>query len=153
MKQWTSALAMLCLGVLVGCQSNTQRSETPSIAEQAKKAPLTILQNYKWVVEDIEEQGIIDKSRVTLVFSEDGRVGGRASCNRLTGSYTAEKNQLSFSQTATTRMMCPEAIMNQEQRFLAALEKVERFDISEHGALMFYAGDAVLIEAFPDESP
>lgn len=150
MKQWIFATTLLGFAFLTACQSQP-KVQPPEVAEPAGPAPVTILQAHKWVVDDIDQKGIVDKSRATLVFSEDGRVAGRASCNRLHGSYSAEQNQLSFGNVATTLMMCPEAIMNQEQRFLAALEKVDRFDISEHGALVLYSGEKILVEAFPDE--
>jgi heat shock protein HslJ len=77
-----------------------------------------------WTVEYIGERPVIDKSTAYLEFIEDDRFGGNASCNRLTGSYTLSASKLTFSQAASTRMMCPPALMEEEQRFLASLGKV-----------------------------
>jgi len=89
-----------------------------------------------WMVEDIEGRGIIDRSRVTLEFNDDGRVSGHASCNRYSASYTRDGNTLTIGPTATTRMACPPALTNQEQVFLAALARVRRFEIDLSGALV-----------------
>ncbi|HEX5632340.1 MAG TPA: META domain-containing protein [Gemmatimonadales bacterium] len=48
-----------------------------------------------------------DPSKYTLVFTEDGKVGGSADCNRLMGTYKVSDRQLEFSPLATTRKMCP----------------------------------------------
>jgi heat shock protein HslJ len=43
----------------------------------------------------------------TLEFAADGRVTGRADCNRMSGTYQADAKALTFSPLATTRMACP----------------------------------------------
>ncbi len=77
-----------------------------------------------WSVEYIGERPVIEKSNAYLEFTEDGRIGGNASCNRFTGGYTLSGSHLTFSQTGSTRMMCLPDLMEQEARFLASLEKV-----------------------------
>jgi copper homeostasis protein (lipoprotein) len=64
-----------------------------------------------------------------LVLSKDEmRASGSGGCNRITGSFELEGNRLRFGQMASTRMACPEG-MEQEQRFLDSLEKVEHYRI------------------------
>jgi heat shock protein HslJ len=65
-------------------------------------------------------------TNLTMAFSNDGRVSGSAGCNTFTGPYTADGGKLSFGPAAATRRMCvqPEGVMEQEQRFLAALRTV-----------------------------
>jgi heat shock protein HslJ len=41
-------------------------------------------------------------------------------------------------QIAATQMMCPEALMTQEQAFFAALASIGRFDIDATGALRLF---------------
>ncbi len=100
--------------------------------------PLDLLAGAEWIVEDIGRRGIIDSSRVTLNFAEDGGLSGAASCNRYATSLSIGGEGVSMGQIAATRMMCPEALMNQEQAFFAALAAVGRFDIDETGALLLY---------------
>ena len=62
-----------------------------------------------------------------LVFSSDeARVAGSGGCNRVTGSFELDGDRLRFGRMASTRMSCPDG-MDQEQRFLKALEHVERY--------------------------
>lgn len=106
--------------------------------------PARLLQGGEWVVEDINGGGIIDRSRVTLNFWQDGRVTGRASCNNLMGQYQLSGEGLSIGQVATTRMACAPALMEQEQRVLGNLAQVQRFDVDETGALLLHSAEGVL---------
>lgn len=101
--------------------------------------PARLLQGGEWVIEDINGGGIIDRSRVTLNFWQDGRVTGRASCNNLMGQYQLSGEGLSISQAATTRMACPPSLMEQEQRVLTTLGQLQRFDFDDTGALLLHS--------------
>jgi heat shock protein HslJ len=102
----------------------------------AQESPL----NGEWHVEDIAGGGIIDNSNVTLDFFEPGRLAGSGGCNRYTAGIAQDAFRL--GPVASTMMMCPEALMNQEQKFFAALQTVTRYDVDETGALRFFAGEA-----------
>lgn len=101
-------------------------------------APVDLLTGEEWVVEDIEGRGIVDSSRVTLNFSDDGGLGGTASCNRYATTMTVGGEGVSIGPIAATRMGCPDALMNQESAFFAALAAVARFDLDDTGALLLY---------------
>jgi len=98
--------------------------------------PASLLRGTEWVVEDVDGRGIIDNSRVTLNFGSDGSLHGRASCNTYRGNYTVTGEGLTFSKQAVTLMACAESLMDQERRFLQTLEGVQRFSISQTGALI-----------------
>ena len=66
--------------------------------------------------------------QTTLAFDGEGRVSGSGGCNRFTGSYTFTDGELSFGPLAGTKMMCPEAVMDQEDRFHRALGAVDRVE-------------------------
>ena len=99
-----------------------------------------------WVVEDILGGGIIDDSRVTLDFSE-GRVAGRASCNSYQGAWSLEDGKLSIVNVGVTMMACPEALMNQERRFLDALNSADGIRFDDTGALFLTSGGDDLLRA------
>jgi len=62
-----------------------------------------------------------------LVLSgTDFRISGSGGCNRMTGSFELAGDRIKLPRMATTMMACA-AGMEQEQRFLRALERVERF--------------------------
>lgn len=122
--------------------------ETPDqTLEGCGGAPEDLLTGPEWVVEDIAQGGIIDSSRVTLNFQEEGRVSGMASCNTYNASYSITGEGLSFERAMSTKKACAPALMNQENRFLTALSGIDRFEISDTGALVLYSRDTPAITA------
>src|SRR5262249_27106222 len=64
-----------------------------------------------------------------LLFASDAlQVSGSGGCNRFTGGFTLEGDRLHFGHLAGTMMACLKG-MEQEQRFLEALSRVERYRI------------------------
>lgn len=112
---------------------------------ECEPAGALLLQAGEWVVEDINQGGIADSSRVTLNFGNDGRVSGSASCNNYTGGYTVAGSSLTVTQLVSTRMACVPGLGEQEVKFLQTLEKVSRFEVSGNGALVLEteSGDSV----------
>jgi copper homeostasis protein (lipoprotein) len=80
----------------------------------------------------------------SLVFdTEEPRVAGSGGCNRINGGFELEGDRLRFGRMAATRMACPDG-MDQEQRFLATLEKVQGYRIDgSHLELLDAAGKQV----------
>ncbi len=103
----------------------------------------------EWQVEDINQQGIIDSSHVTLNFTADGKVNGSSSCNRYFAEYKLTGESLSFSNAGSTRMACPTALMNQEQRFLKTLGNIKNFSFSPEGALILQGNKGESLRGFP----
>ena len=106
--------------------------------------PGRLLQGGEWVVEDINGAGIIDRSRVTLNFWQDGRVTGRASCNHFAGHYELTGEGLSIGEAAVTRMACAPALMMQEQRVLDNVRQVQGFELDSTGALLLRSAAGTL---------
>ena len=69
---------------------------------------------------------VLADTALTIAFDADGRASGSAGCNNFTGSYIQDGDKVTFGPAASTRRMCarPEGIMEQEARFLKALETV-----------------------------
>lgn len=63
-----------------------------------------------------------------LVLNAEAGVSGFAGCNRFTGSYAQEAQSLKFGRLAATMMACSTESAP-EQSFLAALDKVARWQI------------------------
>jgi heat shock protein HslJ len=103
--------------------------------------PATLLQGSEWVVEDINGTGLVERSRATLQFAADGRVGGRSSCNSYGAEYMLSGEGLSVSKAAGTMMACPPELMRQEALFLDILQNVRRFDLRPDGALILETED------------
>lgn len=85
------------------------------------------------------------KTPIIMQLSSDGKMSGSTGCNLYTTSYTIKENQLTIGFPATTRKMCPQEQMEQEQQFLNALQKGskisrngERWEVRDAaGALQF----------------
>ena len=127
-------LAGLALTVLVLATPTTSPAQSDNIERS--------LIGSTWLADEIGGHGVVDGARTTIEFAEAGRVGGLAACNRYMGPVTFEDDGVAFGNLASTQMMCPEAIMDQEQRFLEALAKIDRFALADDGrTLLAYAGD------------
>jgi heat shock protein HslJ len=115
--RWLAALGLAV--VLGGCSTaGPAGSMSPSLAGTS------------WVAEDIDGRGVLggkgDRGRET-----QQRISGRAACNQYFG--TAERGEgarLQLKPAGTTRMACPEPVMDQERRFLEML-----------GTIVSYRGD------------
>jgi putative lipoprotein len=104
-------------------------------------APPARLAGTAWVAEDIDGKGVVDRAQSTIEFIDDKRVAGSLGCNRYTGSYGADATGMRFAQVASTRRSCPEALMQQEARFGAALGATRGFRIDRGGAMTLLDAD------------
>lgn len=80
-----------------------------------------------------------------LQFATDGRVTGFTTCNHFFGRYDARGGgQLRFADLGSTKMACvdPE-LSRQEQRFMAALQRAQRFSVAGD-TLVLLEGDNAL---------
>ena len=103
----------------------------------------TDLPGTAWLAEDIDGRGVVDRARSTMEFIKPDQVGGLAACNRYFGPVSIGGGRISFGNLAATRMMCPDALMDQEQRFLDALSRAKRLEITHEGlVLLVYADGA-----------
>jgi putative lipoprotein len=74
---------------------------------------------------------------------EQSRFEGSSGCNGVVGTYLVEQNALQFNPSATTLMMCPQALMEQEQGLIAALKATSSYKI-EGDMLELINGTAVV---------
>jgi heat shock protein HslJ len=89
----------------------------------------------------------IPGSEITAEFS-DGQVTGSAGCNTYTGNYrstrAAGRNTIEIDPLATTRMMCDQALMDQEGLYLTALESATQYTIEGFALSIEYPGGELL---------
>lgn len=107
--------------------------------------PLNLLVG-EWKVEEISGTPVIAGSEISIGFDPDGSMHGNASCNRFFGGFSLTGEGLTLSPGGATRMACLDGLMEQEQKFLAALEEVSRFESFPDGVLRLIdvGGSAVL---------
>jgi heat shock protein HslJ len=109
--------------------------------------PAALLHGAEWLVEDLDGGGMIDGSRVSLQFGDDGRISGQASCTRYFGTYTLTGERLAVSQLGATKMACAPALMTQESSFFDLLGNTQRFSVSSDGALILHTADGRTLTA------
>ena len=71
----------------------------------------------------------VDGSEVTAVFGADGQLSGSAGCNTYNAPYTVDGEKITIGAPATTRMMCPQPIMEQEAQYLAAIQLAATYNV------------------------
>ena len=118
-------LAGVAVAALVGCAAE----------------PVKLQQDRSYILEWIGERPLIDSSHLTITLGEDGRAYGNGGCNHWFAPYTLEGEQLSFGKVGKTRKLCAPALMEQEKRFLQALETVERWDVSPVEQMRFWPAE------------
>jgi putative lipoprotein len=79
-----------------------------------------------------------------MLHKEQGRFEGSSGCNRVVGKYIVQQDALQFTPSAAaTLMMCPPALMEQEQGLFAALQATSSYKI-EGNTLELSNGTAVV---------
>lgn len=80
-------------------------------------------------------------TELTAEFAGD-RLSGSGGCNRFMGGYQTESDRLSIAPLASTRMACEESVMNQETKYLTALQGAQRYEVNNQEELqIFYQTD------------
>jgi heat shock protein HslJ len=85
-------------------------------------------------------------SEITAGFDADGTASGSAGCNRYHATYTTSDGSLSFGPFATTKMMCPDDVMTQEQAFLTAMGEVAGYSIDGSTLTLVDGAGAMLLD-------
>ncbi len=148
-------VSFLLLTLLAACNKTDVETEPPGAEQEtimvteANTGPSTggTLIGTAWWVEDIMGGGVIDRARTTIGFTPDGIAAGNGGCNRFTGSYELNGENISMGPFAGTMMACPEALMDQDSRFHKALEQVTSWRIDAQTGLLHLqnqAGETVI---------
>jgi heat shock protein HslJ len=128
------------LGHRHGVETGEQPVLNLSFIKEAKPAgqPARFsLSNSEWLLEDLNGNGVLDSVQATLTFPEPGKAAGNGSCNRFFGPAEITGDSIKFGPLGSTRMACPEAIMNQETKYLQALQSAERFEWKDPYLLIY----------------
>jgi len=123
--------------------------------EAAAEASLT---GVSWSAQAFGEGEVVSSliagTQITALFTEQGILSGNAGCNNYNAAYTVDGNTLRIDPAASTRINCnaPEGIMEQEQRYLSALESVAAYRI-DGATLELLDDDGALVLSFAAPKP
>lgn len=127
-----------------GVETGDQLVLQVSSIEEAKPAahPGSFsLSGSEWLLKDLSGSPVVDNTHVTLKFPEAGKIAGNGSCNQFFGSVEIHGDTIKVGPLGSTRMACAdEAVMNQESKYLEALQAVERFEWKDPYLLIYCKG-------------
>jgi putative lipoprotein len=91
----------------------------------------------KWRAEAIDGQKVGEAVQSTLEFVAADKVAGRGGCNHFGGAALVSGNTVRLGPLFSTKMACAEgAAMDQEARYLKALEAAGSFRVEQDGRLV-----------------
>ncbi|MDN7140961.1 META domain-containing protein [Pseudomonas sp. JQ170] len=113
--------------------------------------PMKLEQERSYLLEWIGERPLMDYSHLTLTLAADGRAYGNGGCNHWFAPYQLDGDKLTFGKVGSTRKLCAPALMEQEKRFLQALETVQRWDVSPIEQVRFWPAEGKPLRFWPEE--
>lgn len=120
-------------------------TQAVSTVEPAVPVEPAVLVGPEWRVEEIAGVPVLDRTRTTLEFHNDGSLGGFASCNSYRSSFESSERggpgTLSLGEIVTTRKGCPGPLMQQERDFLRVLSAAIRYEVRPDGRLAIETAD------------
>lgn len=129
MKTWIAASAALVAAACTATTGTQTSADAPPIVGA-------------WRIEDVDNTGFIDFSRLDITFSKDGGVSGHSGCNSFAGSYARNGDAIEIGPLVATEMACAPALMHQEARLLATLGAVDAIGWSEEDGALMLTGPA-----------
>lgn len=105
------------------------------------------IEGTSWVLVEMNGVEPIENSEITLSFNE-GVLGGNAGCNSYGGDYVAGPGgALEIGDLFRTLMAClePSGVMEQEDAFLAALERADSYIIDNDTLIIMDAAGASIL--------
>ena len=76
-----------------------------------------------WALVEIDGRAVIDRVQSTIRFEGNDRIVGWGGCNRYFATIRSGFNYFEVGPIGSTRRICPPVVMEQEERFFAALQK------------------------------
>ena len=89
----------------------------------------------EWLLEDLGGAGVMDNLQTKLKFYKPGTLVGSGGCNRYFAGYKIEGDNIKIEPIASTNMACLPAVMEQEGRYIKALQ--EAYRIRVEGAFLY----------------
>lgn len=99
---------------------------------------------HQWVVESIAGVPTVEP-RPMMSLGPDGQLAGTTGVNRIKGTYEAHDETITISGAGMTRRAGPPEAMEQESRFLAALEGRHSFRLGDGRIELGAVGEGMVL--------
>ena len=100
------------------------------LAGQNPAAGGASLTGKQWRPVYLGAEAVPEDAGMHVEFAVDGGIKGHAGCNSFFGSLEKTESGLGVGPLGSTRMACPEPIMQREDAFLAALQQATKFEVT-----------------------
>jgi heat shock protein HslJ len=126
LRSFGVATLFVAVAGLLACSSSSELAGAPEPAGDGRSA--AALGGTTWHLATIEGRPVLEGTTVTAEFSNADSVGGGAGCNTYSGSALAESGHLTVGRLVSTQRACAsDAVMQQEQRYLALLQAAKHY--------------------------
>jgi putative lipoprotein len=141
-------LATLALAALLGCAAPPATGH-PAGKDGEGTTSMDALAGKTWTLVQFDDKSPAPAGRaITAVFA-DGKISGSGGCNRYSATVTSSsQGALKVGAISATKMACAGPAGSNEQRYFAALEKVETYALEE-GRLVLSPGRMIFREGSP----
>ena len=132
-------IAIATVAFLAGCAGEPGAGEDP-------------LAGTGWILDTLNGDPVLAEAAVTLNFGADGTLSGSDGCNQYNTTYTISGSRLTVSEPiATTRMACPDPIMQQGSAYLEALSNAATYE-TQGDKLTLAGADGAALATFSAQS-
>ena len=126
-----SIALLTCLPLACAAPPNPAGPALPALAETA------------WTLARIDGKRALHSPEISLIFADD-RVVGSAGVNRYFGSWSTDGSRLSFIAVGATRRVGPPVEQAHEDRYLAALTRVDGARLAGEDLVLTGGGEDLL---------
>jgi putative lipoprotein len=109
---------------LAGIMFATMLDKQP--APNGSKDDMASFAGITWHPVAVGDDVLSEDSGLTIMFAVSGEISGHGGCNGFRGSLERSDTGLVVGPLASTRMACPNEIMDRENAFFEALQRVKR---------------------------
>jgi heat shock protein HslJ len=106
-----------------------------------------------WVATSFRQRDAVSSvlldTEITATFAQEGTLTGSAGCNPYRAGYTTDGGAITIEAPVATKKACtaPDGVMEQEQAYLAALPRAERYRV-EGQQLTLLAADGTIVATY-----
>lgn len=140
------AVAVVMLAILPACQGIPEVGAEPMASAPLMNTPWKLTSLYG---ADVQTLNAGKTASLTLSANET-RARIVTACNGGSASFTVEGRRLKFGAAISTKMMCEQAQMLQEKKFMQAINDTERYEINGETLELYDAGNQLLASFRPE---